>query len=94
MIDKETVERIADLARIEVSQEQDLRDQLSKIIDYVDKLKEVNTKGVEPLRNLQQHPIEEPLREDKAGENLSRQDILNNAPALLDDYFKIPRVMK
>ncbi|MCF7869854.1 MAG: Asp-tRNA(Asn)/Glu-tRNA(Gln) amidotransferase subunit GatC [Candidatus Omnitrophica bacterium] len=94
MIDKERVEYIAKLAKININDQESefLSSQLSKIIDYIDKLKEVDTKGIKPLRSLSTgQPL---MREDKAKNNLAKDDILKNAPACLDSFFKIPRVIK
>ncbi len=65
MVDKKTVEYVAQLARINLSEEEksSLGKQLSKILDYIDKLKELDTDKVSPLRNL--HESKDVLREDK-----------------------------
>ncbi|MCF7916219.1 MAG: Asp-tRNA(Asn)/Glu-tRNA(Gln) amidotransferase subunit GatC [Candidatus Omnitrophica bacterium] len=94
MVDKEAVEYIAKLAKIEINDQESkfLSSQLSKIIDYIDKLKEVDTKEVEPMRGL--YSDQSLLREDKAKSNPAKINILKNAPARLDDFFKIPNVLK
>ena len=94
MVDKKTVEYVAALARIAVSDEQKefLSGQLSKILGYIDKLKELNTDGIEPLRTLNQK--RDVLREDLKAQCMLRQDILDNAPSRRDDYFKIPKVIE
>ncbi len=94
MVDKKAVEYIAKLARIEVNDAEKnfLSLQLSKIIGYIDKLKEVDTKGIKPMRSLS--PSQSSLREDKVKTNLAKNDILKNAPARLDNFFKIPNVIK
>lgn len=94
MVDKKAVEYIAKLARIEVNDEEKsfLSLQLSKIIGYIDKLKKVDTKGIKPMRSLS--PSQSLLREDKVKTNLAKDDILKNAPARLDNFFKIPNVIK
>jgi len=94
MIDNKTVEYVAGLARIAVSDEQKefLSGQLSKIIDYIDKLKELDTDNIEPLRTLQ--PRRNVLRADLKQLCALREDILNNAPSRHGDYFKIPKVIE
>ncbi len=91
---KENVEYVAKLARIKItSQEKEaLSEQLSKIIGYIDKLKELDVEGVEPLRGL--HIPENIFREDKAIPSTSRDDILKNSPSRENDYFKIPTVIE
>ncbi|MCF7872635.1 MAG: Asp-tRNA(Asn)/Glu-tRNA(Gln) amidotransferase subunit GatC [Candidatus Omnitrophica bacterium] len=94
MIDKERVEYIAKLAKIDINDQESefLSSQLSKIIDYIDKLKEVDTKGIKPMRGLSTG--QSLMREDKAKNNLAKENILKNAPACLDNFFKIPNVIK
>ncbi len=93
MIDKKTVERIAELAKIEVNQEIDLTKQLFEIVEYIDKLKEVDIEGTRPW-GLQQDSSKKLLREDVVKKDSSREDILKNAPSLSGDFFKIAKVIK
>ncbi len=94
MVDKDIVEYVANLARIEVSsQEKDfLAPQLSTILDYIDKLKELDVSNIEPTRggSLEQNAF----REDKVEKKSFRDAILKNAPASEDGYFKIPKVLE
>ncbi|MBN3041082.1 MAG: Asp-tRNA(Asn)/Glu-tRNA(Gln) amidotransferase subunit GatC [Candidatus Omnitrophica bacterium] len=94
MVDKKTVEYVAELARIKVDPEQKeyLAGQLSKILEYIDKLKQVNTDNVEPMREVNQH--RNVLRKDEAVSFSGQQDILNNAPSRFETYFKIPKVIE
>ena len=94
MADEKDVERVAKLARIEISEseKESLKNQLSKIIGYIDKLKEVNTEGIEPLRGL--HAKRNVFREDKASSSSSKEDILKNSPLRKGNYFKIPKVLE
>ncbi|MFH1519805.1 MAG: Asp-tRNA(Asn)/Glu-tRNA(Gln) amidotransferase subunit GatC [Candidatus Omnitrophota bacterium] len=91
---KENVEYVAKLARIKItSQEKEvLSEQLSKIIGYIDKLKELDVEGIEPLRGL--HISKNIFREDKAFTSTSRDDILKNSPSQDGDHFKIPKVIE
>ena len=92
--DKEIVEYVASLARIRVTSEEKgpLGEQLSKIIGYVDKLKEADTEGVEPMRGL--YSPKNVFREDKVIPSVYREDILKNSPLREGDYFKIPKVIE
>jgi len=94
MVDKKTVEYVATLARIAVSdaQKEFLSGQLSKILSYIDKLKQLNTDGIEPLRTLNQK--RDVLREDLKQRCKLRENILDNAPSRRDDYFRIPKVIE
>jgi aspartyl-tRNA(Asn)/glutamyl-tRNA(Gln) amidotransferase subunit C len=94
MVDQKIVEYVATLARIDITQEEKvyLAKQLSKIIEYIDKLKELNVEKVVPLRGL--HLERNVLREDKVKPFYSKDSILNNAPSRESDYFKIPKVIE
>ncbi|MCF7871236.1 MAG: Asp-tRNA(Asn)/Glu-tRNA(Gln) amidotransferase subunit GatC [Candidatus Omnitrophica bacterium] len=94
MIKKEMVEYIAKLAKIEINEEEGkfLSSQLSKIIGYVDKLKEVDTENIEPMRGL--HSGKGLTRQDQVKDSPAREDILKNAPDSSDNFFKIPKVIQ
>jgi len=94
MISKKEVEYVAKLAKIEISEKEkeSLGEQLSKILDYIDKLKELNVEGIEPMREVGES--KDVLREDQARVSGAKEDILNNAPLREGDYFKIPKVIE
>ena len=89
----EEVEKIANLARLYLSDDEKskLSKELSIILEYMDKLNELNTSNVKPLS----HPLElaNVFREDELGESLSTEDALKNAPDKTDKYFKVPKVI-
>ena len=93
MADKKSVEYVANLARIRITSEEkdSLEEQLSKIIGYIDKLKELDVEGVEPLRGAS--ISRDVFREDKVIPSNCREDILKNSPSREGDYFKIPKVI-
>jgi aspartyl-tRNA(Asn)/glutamyl-tRNA(Gln) amidotransferase subunit C len=94
MVDKKTVEYVSGLARIAISQESKeyLARQLSKILDYIDKLKEIDTDRVEPMREVfSQGDV---FRADQAEAFGDRERILDNVPLREGDYFKIPKVIE
>lgn len=88
------VEHIAKLARLELTEEQKAlyREQLSAILDYMAKLRELDTKDVPPTAGggLTQMI----LREDESRPSLSTDALLKNAPEAEDDQFKIPPVFE
>ena len=94
MIDKKEVEYVAKLAKIEISEEEKkfLGKQLSKILDYIDKLKELKVEDVEPMREVGES--QDVLREDQVKTSGAKEDILDNAPLREGDYFKIPKVIE
>lgn len=93
-IDVETARRIAHLARLQFSEteEQEMVKSLSEILDWMEKLREVNTEGTEPLTHMSDR--ENALREDIAELTLSHKDTLENAPAKDSDYFRVPKFME
>ncbi|OHB77381.1 MAG: hypothetical protein A2Z34_11625 [Planctomycetes bacterium RBG_16_59_8] len=94
MLDRATVEHIARLARLELTPEETelYRRQLSEIIAYIDKLKELDCDGVEPL--LFPGALSSVFREDLAHRPLDPHDALRNAPSLEGPFFKVPRVIE
>ena len=89
----ETVEHVADLARITLSKEEvsDAIHDLSSILGHIDLIRSIDTSGVEPL----DHPTEllNRTREDEIVEPLSQQQVLSNAPATRDAYLDVPKVL-
>jgi aspartyl-tRNA(Asn)/glutamyl-tRNA(Gln) amidotransferase subunit C len=90
----EQVEYIAKLARLEFSdsEKDKLAGELNKILQYMDKLNELDTSGVEPLS----HPIEvtNVMRFDEVKPSLSSEEALKNAPSKEKGFFKVPKVIK
>jgi len=92
-IDKKTVEKMAHLARLEFKDkdEQAIIKDLNKILDWMEKLKELNTEGIEPLTHLS--PETNVMREDEPDNKVSHQQGLKNAPKKDSDYFRVPKVL-
>jgi aspartyl-tRNA(Asn)/glutamyl-tRNA(Gln) amidotransferase subunit C len=93
-IDRETLYKLAHLARLEIKPEDEpaLLKELSNMITFVEKLKEVDTTGVEPLTTMSQEINH--WREDKEGAHLSKKEALQNAPLSDPDYFRVPKVLE
>lgn len=93
-VTKTDVEKIAALARVEFSEEEkeQLRSQMERILDYVQKLNELDTDNVEPTYSIQHST--ELLREDKVAESMPREDALMNAPARTDGFFRVPKIIQ
>jgi aspartyl-tRNA(Asn)/glutamyl-tRNA(Gln) amidotransferase subunit C len=93
-IDKSTVQRIAELSKLrfdEASQEAILQD-MNRMLDFVEKLSEVDTEGIEPLvYMLDEKPT---VRLDKVVQTITQAEALKNAPDADSDYMKVPKVMK
>lgn len=92
-IDKNTIEKLAKLSRLRFSeQEMDLITQdMSKMIDFINQLEEVETDGIIPLIHMNKEFNN--LREDKVGEMLDQSDALSNSPVKDSTYFKLPKVL-
>lgn len=93
-IDKNTVGKIARLARIKVTeQEKDvLSAELSNILKMIEELNAVNTEGVEPLTSVVQMQMFE--REDKVTDGGIPEKILKNAPEQTAGFFVVPKVVE
>jgi len=93
-IDNATLDRIAELARLDFSDpaaRAPVLQDMQRVIDFVEKLNEVDTTGVEPLIFLTEE--QDVLRDDVAVTEVSKPDALRNAPVKDSDYFKVPRVV-
>ncbi|MFB6214780.1 MAG: Asp-tRNA(Asn)/Glu-tRNA(Gln) amidotransferase subunit GatC [Candidatus Bipolaricaulia bacterium] len=93
MIDKESVKHVEDLAELSLteSERDELTEDLARILDYVDKLSELDTEGVEPLRHILE--VQNVLRDDEKRETLDSEDVFRNAPARDGDFFQVPPVI-
>ena len=93
-LDTNTINKIAKLARIKLSEEEarDLLKDMNLIIDWVEQLNEVNTDQVEPLTNISSCTL--PKRVDKAMDVNSTDEILKNSPDKLEGYFAVPKVVE
>lgn len=93
-IDNQLVDKLAELSKLEFDEQakEDLKRDLQKILDMVERLKEVNVDGVEPLIYMTDE--KNVLRKDEIKDTVSREDALLNAPQRDSDYFKVPKVLK
>ena len=92
-ISKNDVVKVAELARMEVTEQETeiFTDQLGNILEYIEKLNELDTDNVEPTSHVLE--ISTPLREDKVVNWLSIEEVLQNAPESEDDFFVVPQVI-
>lgn len=93
IIKKENVNKIAHLARLEFDDQgsEDMAKDMNKILDWMDKLNELDTKDVVPLTHMSVEV--NVLREDKLIQTLTHQEALANAPKKDSDYFRVPKVL-
>jgi len=93
-IDKETLEKIAHLARLKFNgaAEKGMLKDMNNMLDFVEKLREVNTAGVEPLQHMSLEINQ--LRDDVAGKHLDREKALKLAPSTNGEHFIVPKVIE
>jgi aspartyl-tRNA(Asn)/glutamyl-tRNA(Gln) amidotransferase subunit C len=93
-IDKETLNYVAHLARIELEPKEleKLAVQLKDILDFIDKLKEADISDTKPTSHIL--PINNVLREDKLKDSLPIDKTLSNAPQKERSFFVVPKVIE
>lgn len=93
-IDKETVYKVADLARIEIAETEveHLTQEMNKILSFMDKLNELDTENVEPL--VYMNEVSNVWREDVVKTEIITQDGLKNAALHNESYFLVPKVIE
>lgn len=93
-LDRDTLRKIAHLARLDFEDkaEAEMLKSLSEILDWVEKLNELDTGHVEPLTSMSMEV--NVFREDKLGPHLSHEAALKNAPKKDSDYFRVPKVLE
>lgn len=84
---------MARLARLELTEEEKeiYTEQLNSILEYVKVLEELDTSQVEPMAHVL--PIHNILREDETRASLEQEEVLDNAPERLGEFFKVPRIV-
>jgi aspartyl-tRNA(Asn)/glutamyl-tRNA(Gln) amidotransferase subunit C len=92
-IDQAQVRKVAKLSRLELTEAEveEFTGQLSAILDYVEKLSELDTEGVEPLAHCL--PISNVFRRDEIRESLGTEKTLANAPQRNGEFFKVPKIL-
>jgi len=93
MIDPEQVQKVAHLARLELTPEQQeqFTGQLSKILEYVEQLNELDTTDVPPTTRA--IDVSNVTREDEIRPYTDKEALLEQAPAREDDYFRVPQIL-
>jgi aspartyl-tRNA(Asn)/glutamyl-tRNA(Gln) amidotransferase subunit C len=93
-VDQATVRRIAHLARIKVAEEEvpHLQGELNAILAFVEDLAKVDVEGVEPMTSVVSMPMKK--REDVITDGGIPEQIVANAPAVEDHFFRVPKVVE
>ena len=93
IIDDETIEYVGILAKLELSGEERERAKkdMGRMLDYIDKLSELDTEGVEPMTHV--FPVRNVFREDIVTNSDTREQLLSNAPEQKDGMFVVPKTV-
>ncbi len=92
--DIQTIRKLAHLSRLEFNEEkeQEVLQDLNKILNWVDQLRELDTENVEPLTHMSEEM--NVMREDVAENTVTHEQALLNAPKKDSNYFRVPKVME
>ena len=93
MLTTEEVKKIAQLARIELSEKEveKFQKELSTILDYVEELKQVDVSGLEEVAQVT--GLVNVQRPDKVVDHANREEIFSQAPEMKDGYFKVKAIL-
>ena len=93
-LSRSEIEHVALLSRLELDEEtrERMTEQLGRVLDYIEKLNELDTENVEPMS----HPgeLKNVFREDEPRGSLDPDDALANAPDRSKSSFRVPRVIE
>ncbi len=94
IISDETIEYVGILAKLELSdaEKEQAKSDMGRMLDYIDKLGELDTTGVEPMSHV--FPVHNVFREDVVTNGDTRQQLLANAPEQKDGMFTVPRTFE
>lgn len=92
-IDRAQVRKVAKLSRLDLTEAEvaEFTGQLSAILDYMEKMNELDTADVEPLAHCL--PISNVFREDSVKKSLGTEKTLANAPKRDGEFFKVPKIL-
>lgn len=92
-ISNEMIEYVGILAKLELSEEEKAQagKDMEQMLDYIDKLNELDTSGTEPLSHI--FPVSNVFREDVVTNTDERERLMENAPAVKEGQFKVPKTV-
>jgi aspartyl-tRNA(Asn)/glutamyl-tRNA(Gln) amidotransferase subunit C len=87
------IDNLSNLARLkfDITEKEEIKKDLQRMITFVEKLNELDTTGIEPLLHMSDEM--NVLREDIPQGSVSRKEALRNAPMTDGVYFKVPKVI-
>ena len=94
VISDETIEYVGILAKLELSEDEkeQAKKDMGSMLDYIDKLNELDTSGVEPMSHV--FPVHTVFREDVVVNGDAREKMLANAPEKKDGSFVVPKTVE
>ncbi len=91
-IDIKVIEKLENLAMLEVEDKEKMAKDLQEIVNFVEMLNELDTEGIEP--SFRVLDITTPLREDEPKRSDIIKDVLAHAPKAKDGYFIVPKIIE
>ena len=93
-LDLDTVTKLAHLARLDLAAEEreHLVGELSKIMTFIEQLREVDTEGVAPMTSVAHMAL--PRRPDLVSDGNCRDKVLANTPDAQDGFYLVPKVVE
>lgn len=93
-VDKDTVRRVARLARIAFPEErlEPMAKELNALLAWVEQLNEVDTSAVEPMTSVVKVKLK--MRDDVVSDGDQAEAVVQNAPLGEDNYFAVPKVVE
>lgn len=93
VISDETIDYVGILAKLELNQEEkeQAKKDMGEMLDYIDKLNELDTQGVEPMSHV--FPVNNVFREDVVTNEDGHKDTLANAPEVKENSFLVPKTV-
>lgn len=94
VISDETMEYVGILAKLELSPEEKKQagKDMEEMLDYIDKLNELDTSGVEPMSHV--FPVNNVFREDVVTNGDDRENMLKNAPEVREGSYQVPKTVE
>ena len=93
-LSREDVQHVAQLARLDFSEEEEARlaEEMSRILDYAEKLDELDTSGVPPMSHVLD--VTNVFRDDDVESRIEQEQALEPAPETDGPYFRVPKVVE
>ena len=93
-IDRRVIDEVAVLAKLDLNREErDLAEaDLAGMVEYIDKLKELDTEGIEPMTHI--FPLQNIFRDDEVVNGDNRAEMLKNAPQQSEGQYQVPKTVE